>query len=153
LINFGLFGLFFLSHLEKSKLNQRTKTELAKIFNWTEILNQTTELNNLKFNDSVQNQLNRSVCTPLLVSVPKPQPNDFNCSRKNSFRCLRAAHKGLTLCFFSQAQIPVEDNIRLKLFEPMFCPSRRPGQIYALPLGKLPSLTIFSNFMILNYKY
>jgi hypothetical protein len=30
---FGLFDLFGLSDLEKSKPNQRTKTKLAKIFN------------------------------------------------------------------------------------------------------------------------
>jgi hypothetical protein len=57
LINFGLFGLFGLSDLEKIKPNQKTKTELAKI------LNRKTEPNNPKFNDLVQNQLNRSVCT------------------------------------------------------------------------------------------
>jgi hypothetical protein len=51
LINFGLFGLFGLSDLEKSKLNQRTKNELAKIFNWTEIF----KPNSPKFNGSIQN--------------------------------------------------------------------------------------------------
>jgi hypothetical protein len=56
LINFGLFGL---SDLEKSKPNQKTKIELAKI------LNRKTKPNNPKFNNSVQNQLNRFVCTPL----------------------------------------------------------------------------------------
>jgi hypothetical protein len=37
LINFGLFGLFGLSDLEKWKPNQITKTELVKIFNRTKI--------------------------------------------------------------------------------------------------------------------
>jgi hypothetical protein len=54
LINFGLFGLIGLSDLEKLKSNQRTKTELAKIFNRTD-LSRKTEPNNLKFNDSVLN--------------------------------------------------------------------------------------------------
>jgi hypothetical protein len=35
--NFGLFGLFGLSDLEKAKPNQKTETELAKNFNRTEI--------------------------------------------------------------------------------------------------------------------
>jgi hypothetical protein len=58
LINFGLLGLFGLSDLEKSKPNQRIKTELTKIFNRTEIFKQKTEPNSLKFDGSVQNQLN-----------------------------------------------------------------------------------------------
>jgi hypothetical protein len=37
MINFGLFGLFSLSDLEKLKPNQRTQTELAKNFNRSEI--------------------------------------------------------------------------------------------------------------------
>jgi hypothetical protein len=56
LINFRLFGLFGLSDLEKSKSNQRIKTELAEIFK------PKTESNSLKFNVSIQT---RFVCTPL----------------------------------------------------------------------------------------
>jgi hypothetical protein len=65
LINFGLLGLFGLSDLEKSKPNQRTKTELAKFSTKLKFLNRKYEPNSPKFNGSVQNQLNRSVCTPL----------------------------------------------------------------------------------------
>jgi hypothetical protein len=67
LINFGLFGLFGLSDLEKSKSNQRIKTELAKKFNQTK----KTKLNSPKFYGSVQNQLKWSVCTPLSKPIDR----------------------------------------------------------------------------------
>jgi hypothetical protein len=53
LIDFELFGLFGLSDLEKLKPNQRTKIELAKIFNRTEIFKPKTKPNSPKFNGLV----------------------------------------------------------------------------------------------------
>jgi hypothetical protein len=60
LINFGLFSLFSLSDLEKSK---EQKPNLQNILREPKFLNQKIKPNS---NGLIQNQINQSICTPLL---------------------------------------------------------------------------------------
>jgi hypothetical protein len=87
LINFGLFSL---SDLEKHKLNQRTKTELTKILNRTKNFKPKNQAKSPKFDGSIQNQLNGSVCTPLVASMTQNFSIFFTSSyaRRSKSNCI-----------------------------------------------------------------